>query len=80
MALSTDYVLRTGAHDHRGRAPDDEDDAAAAAEARFQAVVGSTPERLVTGSDDNTMYLWEPESSKKPIARLTGHQQPINQV
>ena len=26
------------------------------------------------------MFLWHPESEKKPIARLTGHQQLINEV
>ena len=41
---------------------------------------GDNPERLVSGSDDFTMFLWHPESEKKPIARLTGHQQLINEV
>ena len=41
---------------------------------------GDNPERLVSGSDDFTMILWHPESEKKPIARLTGHQQLINEV
>jgi WD40 repeat protein len=33
-----------------------------------------------TGSDDFTIYLWEPSVSTKPIIRMTGHQQPINLV
>jgi len=37
-------------------------------------------ERLASGSDDLTLFLWSPESSTKSIARLTGHQQPINDV
>ena len=41
---------------------------------------GEGPERLVTGSDDFTLYLWNPESEKKPLTRMTGHQQTINQV
>ena len=41
---------------------------------------GLEPERLVSGSDDFTMYLWLPESDKKPVARMTGHQQLINHV
>ena len=41
---------------------------------------GDGPERLVTGSDDFTLYLWEPEKEKKPITRMTGHQQTVNQV
>lgn len=37
-------------------------------------------ERLVSGSDDFTLFFWEPESAKKHIARMTGHQQLINDV
>ncbi|KAK1552053.1 hypothetical protein Q3G72_009649 [Acer saccharum] len=33
---------------------------------------GNAPERLVSGSDDFTMFLWEPAVSK----RMKGHQQP----
>ena len=33
-----------------------------------------------SGSDDFTMFLWEPSTSQKPIARMTGHLQLINQV
>ena len=35
---------------------------------------------MVTGSDDFTLFLWEPVEGKKPVARLTGHQQLINRV
>lgn len=38
------------------------------------------PERLVSGSDDFTMFLWKPEIDKKSVARMTGHQQLINDV
>ena len=38
------------------------------------------PERLVSGSDDFTMFMWEPSTSKTPVARMTGHMQLINQV
>ncbi|MPC36826.1 Notchless 1 [Portunus trituberculatus] len=37
-------------------------------------------ERLASGSDDFTLFLWEPSRDKKPIARLTGHQQLVNDV
>lgn len=37
-------------------------------------------ERLVSGSDDFTLYMWTPISDKKPLERLTGHQQLINDV
>uniref|UniRef100_A0A915JEK5 Uncharacterized protein n=1 Tax=Romanomermis culicivorax TaxID=13658 RepID=A0A915JEK5_ROMCU len=35
---------------------------------------------MVSGSDDFTMFLWEPSLDKKPLARMTGHQQLVNQV
>ena len=37
-------------------------------------------ERLVSGSDDFTMFLWRPSDEKKPIARMTGHMRLVNQV
>uniref|UniRef100_A0A3B0MXM6 NLE (NUC135) domain/WD domain, G-beta repeat, putative n=1 Tax=Theileria annulata TaxID=5874 RepID=A0A3B0MXM6_THEAN len=41
----------------------------------------SGQERLLSGSDDNTMFIWLPNSdSNKPVHRLTGHQQLINHV
>eukprot|EP00375_Theileria_parva_P001249 XP_763920.1 hypothetical protein [Theileria parva strain Muguga] len=43
--------------------------------------VESGQERLLSGSDDNTMFIWLPNSdSNKPLHRLTGHQQLINHV
>lgn len=36
---------------------------------------GNAPERLVSGSDDFTMFLWEPAVSKHHKTRMTGHQQ-----
>jgi ribosome assembly protein 4 len=47
---------------------------------RYETACGGAPERLVSGSDDFTMFLWEPSVSKKPLQRLTGHMQLINQV
>ena len=38
------------------------------------------PERLISGSDDFTMFLWEPAEGKKHVARMTGHVQLINHV
>ncbi|EDO06263.2 WD domain G-beta repeat family protein [Babesia bovis T2Bo] len=41
----------------------------------------SGQERLLSGSDDNTMFIWLPhQQSRKPLHRLTGHQQLINHV
>lgn len=42
---------------------------------RYNKMKGNGPERLVSGSDDFTMFLWEPAVSKHPKTRMTGHQQ-----
>lgn len=41
---------------------------------------GNMPEMLITGSDDFTLFLWRPEVDKNSVARMTGHQQLINDV
>ena len=51
-----------------------------AAQERYDTAVGGRPERLVSGSDDFTMFMWEPSTSKKAVARMTGHMQLINQA
>lgn len=33
---------------------------------------GARQERLVSGSDDFTLFLWEPETNSKNIGRMTG--------
>uniref|UniRef100_A0A3Q3MWM3 Notchless protein homolog 1 n=2 Tax=Mastacembelus armatus TaxID=205130 RepID=A0A3Q3MWM3_9TELE len=76
LALSTDYVLRTGAFEP------------ATATVNPQDVTGScktrcfllAPERLVSGSDDFTLFLWNPAEDKKPLARMTGHSALVNEV
>ncbi|CAM0142958.1 ribosome assembly [Umbelopsis sp. WA50703] len=80
LALSTDFVLRTGPYDHTGKRYKTEEEGKAAALERYNAAKGNQPERLVSGSDDFTMFFWEPEANKKPLARLTGHQKLVNHV
>ncbi|KAI9832413.1 MAG: hypothetical protein M1819_004402 [Sarea resinae] len=83
LALSTDFVLRTAYHDHTGKIPDSDSGKVAKAKERFEkaATINNTVvERLVSASDDFTMYLWEPSSSTKPVARLMGHQKQVNHV
>lgn len=46
---------------------------------RYQAAKGKEPELLASGSDDFTLALWNP-MSKKPLNRMTGHQQLVNDV
>ncbi|KAG1659389.1 hypothetical protein FOA52_004389 [Chlamydomonas sp. UWO 241] len=80
LALSSEHVLRTGAFDHTGTAPKDLVEGQAQALARYTAATGGQSERMVSGSDDFSMFLWTPATSKQHIARMTGHQQLINQV
>jgi len=117
LALSTDYLNRTGAFDHTGafyipeeakkelqrtkkelpQAPEmnagkfqfDKKAAHAAAVARYEeakAQVNRTMdsnvpfERLVSCSDDLTLYLWHPTVDKKPVQRMFGHHQPVAHI
>lgn len=86
MALNTDYIMRTGAFDPakaqlvHNKISDSAEELARKAKERYDAVRNGESERLVSGSDDFTLFLWRPEEEKKPIARLAGHQQLINDV
>lgn len=82
LSLNTDYVLRTGPYDHQGTPPESEEDAISKCAAKYNKITAETTgrEMLVSGSDDFTLFLWDPTKTKKPIARMTGHQQPVNYV
>ncbi|KMZ76365.1 hypothetical protein ZOSMA_103G00710 [Zostera marina] len=80
LALSTEYTLRTGAFDHTRKQFSSAEEMKEAALDRYNKMKGNAPERLVSGSDDFTMFLWEPSVSKHPKTRLTGHQQLVNHV
>ncbi|XP_078080818.1 notchless protein homolog 1 isoform X1 [Mustelus asterias] len=86
MALSTDYVLRTGAFEPAEATvvPQDRNDSLEElkqkALQRYEQTRAQGQERLVSGSDDFTLFLWTPAEDKKPLARLTGHQALINEV
>lgn len=41
---------------------------------RYQKALDAKGEILVSGSDDFTMFMWQPKKSNKSLARLTGHQ------
>lgn len=87
LALNMDYVIRSGPYSHDTKENKFEDGAAgldakkAAAKKRYDeclALCGE--ERLLSGSDDFTLFLWRPLTSKAPLARMTGHQKVVNQV
>lgn len=83
LALSTDYVLRTGFHDPNQKdIPPTVDGKRQKALSRFENTLNAAGgiERLVTASDDNTIYLWSPSQSTKPLHRMIGHQKQVNHV
>jgi len=87
LALNTDYVMRTGAFDPKdAKVVHDSTEIPAEemkvlSEKRYNQVLKVVGEEmLVSGSDDFTMFLWKPESEKQSLARMTGHQQLVNDV
>lgn len=81
LALSCDYVCRTGPFDHKCKKFPTNQEAIEAAIEKYKNFKGSDePERLVSGSDDFTLFLWHPTEGKQPIKRLTGHQQLVNHI
>lgn len=56
---------------HRMPIPNSEQ-AKAQALKRWEEAKGGQPERLVSGSDDFTLFLWNPAEAKAPLARMTG--------
>jgi len=80
LALSCDYVCRTGPYDHRCTKFASDEDAYKAAVEKYNIFKAGEPERMVSGSDDFTLFLWHPKDGKHPIKRLTGHQQAVNHI
>ncbi|KAI0306005.1 WD-repeat protein [Multifurca ochricompacta] len=58
LSLNTDFVLRTGPFDHTGKRPASDQEAQSRALARYNALISSTSELMITGSDDHTLFLW----------------------
>lgn len=63
LALNVDYVLRTGPMQLGSSAKN----LLEYARMRYESV---GEEKLVSGSDDFTLFLWKPEKEKKPIGML----------
>ena len=83
LALNCDYVIRTGSYElgpksssGSSSAPTTPEEIQALALQRYRTLVGSEGERLVSCSDDFTLFMWKPEEDKTPITRMTGHQLP----
>jgi len=87
LALNTDYVMRTGSYDPSKAklvpeaSNDDPETLKAKAKKRYDKVLSVVGEELmVSGSDDFTLFMWKPVTEKKSVARMTGHQQLVNDV
>jgi ribosome assembly protein 4 len=83
LALNVDYVCRTGPFTPTSTSSQNfcsRKEMQLASLEKYNAIRKNQPERLVSGSDDFTLFFWEPSESKKPIERLTGHQQPVNHL
>ncbi|KAG9509973.1 Notchless protein-like 1, partial [Fragariocoptes setiger] len=91
LALNCDHIVRTGPFEPASQYLKKRSgiiesnsptalDMARVAQQRYDKARGDHEDVLVSGSDDFTMFMWHPESSAKPIARMAGHQQLINDV
>ena len=94
MALNTEYILRTGCYDYdnikgsvyfqfsekiKKLSPQEKILHAEKRYNLFKQKINSS-EKLVTGSDDNTLILWDRIQSTKPLIRMVGHQGIVNDV
>ncbi|KAF9255437.1 ribosome assembly protein [Marasmius fiardii PR-910] len=70
LTLNTDFVLRTGPFDHTGKKPKNDEEAQQLALKRYTSILSTTPELLITGSDDHTLFLWSlfPSSAPRPLS------------
>ena len=73
LAVSGEYVLRTGCHDHLQKQFDTFKAKRDFARERYEKIRDKGGERLVSGSDDFTMIMWQPKKLNKPLVRMTGH-------
>ncbi|CAL2035014.1 unnamed protein product [Caenorhabditis brenneri] len=83
LALNTDYALRTSCFEPSKRCikPDSIEECQKVAQSRYDAALKvAGGERLVSGSDDFTLFMWNPKETKHSINRMTGHMQLVNQV
>lgn len=86
LALSTDYLCRTGPFYPNSKYMTNNilelnnEEAYKIAYDHYQEQTGGETERLISGSDDYTLFLWHPKETKHPIKRMTGHQNLVNHI
>lgn len=81
LALNCDFILRTGCFELGGvqKETDPKKQQEIALE-KYNTLVGDNGERLVSCSDDFTLFMWTPQESKTPLDRMVGHQQLVNHI
>lgn len=93
MAINTELLLRTGCYDYNNcrkniyeyaeeiKALDfmEKVKNSKVRYKKFKEKINST-EKILTGSDDFTLILWDQGKSDKPLVRMTGHQGIVNDV
>jgi ribosome assembly protein 4 len=78
ISINTIFALRTGCFDHKMEQYTDKDTMQKVALEKYNKLKGDKDERIVTGSDDCSLYMWCPKVSAQPTKRLLGHQLPVN--
>ncbi|XP_039173933.1 notchless protein homolog [Eucalyptus grandis] len=68
------------AFDHTGKQYSSSEEMKQVALESCKKMKGNAPEKLVSGSDDFTMFWWEPSVGKHPKTRMTDHQQLVHRV
>jgi len=81
LALNVSYALRTGCFmpENDCKYPG-EDQAQEVARRVYEKALDGGKEMLVSGSNDNTLFLWSPCDEKTTPIQMTGHQNLINHV
>ena len=80
ISANTSFALRTGCNDHKLTSYENKTKMKEVALEKYNKLKGSSDERIVTGSDDCSLFMWCPAKSTQPTIRLLGHQQPVNHV
>lgn len=71
---------RTGCFSEKPIETEDPEEMQKIALERYNKLKGTSDERLVSCSDDHTLFMWDPVKKDEPKIRLTGHQQPVIHV
>jgi ribosome assembly protein 4 len=87
MTVNTEYVTRLGYYDTETKlvnsefSPIPKIDMYNTALSKYKKLKETVNnDKVVTGSEDFTLILWDPSCSDKPVTRMTGHQALVNQV